>query len=56
MNYKQYQIPMAEADGVNVDTERIDVLAPILPIRFMHVTNPMFQRYSEEERKNVWPS
>ena len=42
MNDKQYQFPTADAQGGNVDTERSDVLAPIFPIRFMHVTNPLF--------------
>ena len=51
-----YQCPTAEADGANADTERSDVLAPILPIRFIHVTNHMFQCYSEEARKNILPS
>ena len=55
MNDKQYQFPTADAEGSNADTERSDVLAPIFPIRFMHVTNPLFveevnAKCSEEKR------
>lgn len=40
MNDKQYQFPMKDSE--NVDTERSDVLETIFPIRYIHVTNPLF--------------
>jgi len=46
MNDKQYQYPMKDSE--NVDTERSDVLETIFPIRYMHVTNPLFCRLINE--------
>ncbi|GFH52917.1 hypothetical protein CTEN210_09393 [Chaetoceros tenuissimus] len=54
MNDKHYQFPMKDSE--NVDEERSDVIETIFPIRYMHVSNPLFDKdtnlaCSEEERK-----
>ena len=54
MNDKQYQFPMKDSE--NIDEERSDVIETIFPIRYMHVSNPLFDEEvnlscSVEERK-----
>lgn len=54
MNDKHYQFPMKDSD--NNDEERSDVIETIFPIRYMHVSNPLFCKNindacSEDERK-----
>lgn len=54
MNDKQYQFPTKDSE--NIDEERSDVIETIFPIRYMHVSNPLFDKEvnlscSEEERK-----
>ena len=54
INDKQYQFPMKDSE--NIDEERSDVIENIFPIRYTHVSNPLFDEEinlscSEEDRK-----
>jgi len=54
INDKQYQFPMKDSE--NIDEERSDVIENIFPIRYMHVSNPLFDKdvnlsCTEEDRK-----
>lgn len=49
MNDKQYQFPMKDSE--NTDPERSDVLETIFPIRYIHVTNPLFCKSVNENCK-----
>lgn len=40
INDKQYQFPMKDSE--NMDEERSDVIETIFPIRYMHISNPLF--------------
>lgn len=42
INDKQYQFPMKDSE--NMDEERSDVIETIFPIRYMHVSNPLFDK------------
>jgi len=53
VNDKQYQFPMKDSE--NIDEERSDIIENIFPIRYMHVSNPLFDKgvnisCSEDER------
>jgi len=55
MNDKHYQFPMKDSE--NKDEERSGVLETIFPIRYMHISNPLFDKKvslncSEEQRKS----